>query len=381
MVLLSLMAVVIVVYIRLQPLRAYHEFPPYQGPNNFTWSKSDYNSAKKTVLIMADNDMTELFDFLTPYYLFNETRQANVYVIAQRKFPIVTENGPYFLPDYTYHEIDSLKIHSDVIVIPYMHNAESKEKTEWLKRRYTDSLNILSVCDGAWTAAASGIYNGIPLTSHATGHGKIKEKYPFPNWVQNVTYTQSNNLFSTGGVSNATDGTLAVINKVFGRQTMKRIMKQVHYPHKQLNLTHKSQPLSIGPKFAALYKMIFKKNKTVGVLLQNGVSEMDLGAVFDIYARSMPSAILAVPGDDNMIRTKHGLRVITMDSVYANEVDELHVLHGEGVSGRLRKKFNKTKWVEYDNKNKYIIDFCLEKIRSQYSEGFTEFVKLTLDYN
>src|SRR5688500_15377250 len=111
--LLILIAISTVVYIRLQPVREYRYFPPYTVTKNFNWNYPAYDTAKETVIIMADNDMTELFDLLTPYYLFNETGKANVYIAARKKYPIVTENGPFVLPHFTYSEADSLGIDPD----------------------------------------------------------------------------------------------------------------------------------------------------------------------------------------------------------------------------------------------------------------------------
>src|SRR5688572_2848008 len=213
---ITIAAITLVSYARLKPLREYFKFPPYTGTTSIEWKKPVFDESKKTILIMSDNDMTELFDLLTPFYLFNETGKANVYIVAQKKYPVLTENGPFILPHYTFEEIDSAGIIADAIIIPYMHNPEAVEKTDWLKKHCSDSTILLSICDGAWTAAASGLFNGIPMTSHATGHKKLKSKYPKPLWLQNVSYTESGNFFSTGGVSNATNGSLAVIEKMFG---------------------------------------------------------------------------------------------------------------------------------------------------------------------
>ena len=51
----------------------------YPGSNNPACTTPDYNPAKKTVLIIADNDGTEMFDMMAPFYLFSATENANVY--------------------------------------------------------------------------------------------------------------------------------------------------------------------------------------------------------------------------------------------------------------------------------------------------------------
>src|SRR5207237_5848349 len=54
----------------------------YKGSNHLTWSAPAFDSAKKTVIILADNAGTELFDLMAPFYLFNATGKANVLVVS-----------------------------------------------------------------------------------------------------------------------------------------------------------------------------------------------------------------------------------------------------------------------------------------------------------
>src|SRR6478672_2359606 len=143
----------------------------YKGRGNLAWSKPAFDSAKKTVIIVADNEGTELFDMMAPFYLFNATEKANVYIVAKNKVPIVVKKGFYLLPQMTFSQIDSLHIHPDVIVIPFLAVADSLHQDpviiNWIKTHHSDNVTILSVCDGAATAAATGLFDGKPITAHA----------------------------------------------------------------------------------------------------------------------------------------------------------------------------------------------------------------------
>ena len=112
--------------------------PTYQEANNFNYQFPFYDSLKKTVIIVANNDGTELFDMMAPYYLFNTTQKANVYIVAKNKFPIVVKKGFFVLPQLTFDEIDSLKIKPDVIVIPFLSVADSLHQdvviVNWIKQ-------------------------------------------------------------------------------------------------------------------------------------------------------------------------------------------------------------------------------------------------------
>jgi hypothetical protein len=80
----------------LQPVIALGQLSPYTGDNKFDWKKPGYDPTKKTVFIIADNKVTEMFDMLAPFYLFNATGKLNVYIIAKEKAPVLIKKDLSF---------------------------------------------------------------------------------------------------------------------------------------------------------------------------------------------------------------------------------------------------------------------------------------------
>ena len=52
-----------------------------------------FDPAKKTIFIIADYKFTEIFDMLAPFYLFNTTAKANVFIDAKEKTPILIKKN------------------------------------------------------------------------------------------------------------------------------------------------------------------------------------------------------------------------------------------------------------------------------------------------
>src|SRR6476646_3690808 len=167
-----LIAVTALLFHACAPLKEFGRTPVYEGKNNFTYQLPTYDSSKKTVVIVANNEGTEMFDLMAPFYLFNATEKANVFVVAEKKAPILLVNSLFILPHYTFSEIDSLHILPDVIVIPnlstHLKAPQKPSNVAWIKQHYTGTNIILSICDGSATAAATGLYDGKLLTTHAT---------------------------------------------------------------------------------------------------------------------------------------------------------------------------------------------------------------------
>ena len=351
-----------ILYLRLQPARELSSVPLYKGALNLKFPSPNYDKSKKTVLIVADNTWTEMFDMMAPYYLFATTQKANVYIVAEKKYPIAMKKGPYILPHFTFKEIDSMQMHADVIVIPFMNDPEGHTKVEWIKRQYSDSTRILAICDGAWTAAATGIYDGKLLTCHATDYKKVKKNFSKPVWVQQVSCTKSGNLFSTAGVSNAVEGSLTVINELFGRETMLSVLKEVNYYQNDIKTEHKSIAVNGSAISAGLTKVIFNRNKNVGILLQDGMSEFQLAAIFDSYTRTLPLSIRAFTLNDSFVTTKNGLTLIPTGDLKSSGVDELHVLMPETLSKEDSTQCKNLEIVAYHSDSTYIINQCLKRI-------------------
>jgi transcriptional regulator GlxA family with amidase domain len=368
------------------PVREFMTWKPYQGKNDFLYEKPVYDSLKKTVIIVADNEGTEIFDMLTPFYLFNKTQKANVYIVAQNNYPIIVRKGFYLLPQFTFAAFDSTKISPDVIIMPNLSAMDAKHQNpqivNWIKKHYTANVKMLSVCDGSLTAAATGIYDGKPITTHASDYEVIKGQFDKPIWVKNVSVTDSGNIFSTAGVSNAVEGSLLVIKELFDEATMTEVLKHINYPHLQPKIEHQSNAISFGDKLRIGKKVIFKRNRKVGVLLQNEINEFELAAIMDTYNRTFPKSIESYTISNATVRTQHGLTIIPTGKLENATLDELHVINPLLFSKIDEAIFNKTEIIKYNNLQKnYIINVCLERIRGQYGEKYERIVRLLLDYN
>lgn len=368
------------------PLREFGRTPAYDGGNNFNYELPEYDSTKKTVIVVTNNSGTELFDMMAPYYLFSSTGKANVYLIAKDKYPVIVKKGIFVLPQLTFNEADSLHIRPDVIVIPFLAAGDSLHQNpvivNWIKDHYMPDTKILSVCDGAATAAATGIFDGKPITAHASDYQGIRSQFCKPHWIQNTSVANSGNLYSTAGVSNAVEGTLVVIKDLFGPEIMKKVKENIYYPYNLPKIEHQSNTFSSGDKFAIGKKIIFKENKKLGVYLQDGINEFDLAAVMDTYNRTFPKSIESFSKDDQAIKTKFGLTVIPTGKIKKMDLDELHIIDQAPFSEIEKGAPASSALVTYDKpQRQYIIEECLQRIGSQYGKKFEYIVKLMLDYN
>lgn len=369
-----------------RPIRNFTDQPkPWSGNYSLRTALPVPDASKKNVFIIADSKLTVLFDMLAPYYLFNATEKANVYIVAKERVPILIRRDLFVLPQLTFREADSMKLRADAIVIPALSvRDEHQDPTviAWIKDHYLPGTKILSICDGSATAAATGLYDGKPITTHASDFASVSSHFNKPVWVQHVTVTKSGNLFSTGGVSNATEGSLTVIDELFGRDIMQKVLHDVRYPHAEIKIQHQSVALDGGDKFNVLKKIFFRKNRDIGALLDNGINEFDMATVLELYGRTFPASFKTYMLNGSTVQTKYGLTLISTGDNKVSRLDELHVVMPGFISKQDATYFKNTKIITYnDSRDQYMVNTCLEKIGKQYGRRFEEFVKISLDYN
>ena len=382
----TLLVLCTLLYFRLQPVWELGKIPSYKGSTDFNWKPIAFDGSKKTVIIVGDNDCTEIFDLMAPFYLFNATGKVNVYVVAERKYPIKLAKGLFILPHLSFSEVDSLKIHPDVIVIPnqsvMVGKVQKSTTVNWIKDHYTGANIILSICDGSATAAATGLYDGKPLTTHSSDFDQLKKQYPKPAWVKNVSVTRSGNLFGTAGVSNATEGSLTVINEIFGKEIMHQVLNDVHYPHKEIKNDHKSLVVSTRAIIYGISKVIFSKNYKIGVLLKDSINEFELASLLDTYARTVPGSIETFVTNGKLVTSKYGLTIYPTSDLNNRSFDEVHVLMPRSFTRADAETLKNSQIIQYGQEQlKYPIDIFLDRIKHQYGNNFQNLVKLMLDYN
>jgi len=374
------------IVIGCQPIREFQSFDQYQGQQSYLQKVPQHDPTRKTVVLVADNRGTEIFDLLAPFYLFNAIGRANVYILAPENKAIILRKGLFILPHDTFTSFDQRGLAPDLIVIPNLSTMEADslnpEIINWVKTNYQTHTRLLSVCDGAVTAAATGLYDHQPITTHASDFELVSKQFDQPQWVRDVGVTRSGRLYSTAGISHAVDGSLWVIRDMFGDSTAMEVMKKINYPFAESKTDHQSIAISARHKMRILSKVLTTQDPHVGVLLQEGVSEMHLAAVLDTYHRTFPSSIKSYSLDGKPIRSAFGLTLIPTGDLKKKQPDELHVLQPETLDEQaLISKGITKRVIRHEAKDSYIFDDLLGKIDDQYGPKFKDVVKVLLDYN
>lgn len=175
----------------------------------------------------------EILDFTGPLEVFadasnDEGQLCRVYTVAITGNPIKAQGILQVTPNYSLANAPA----PDVIVIPGGHSdpvAKNPEVQKWLKKYSNGKTTFMSVCTGAFVLAGSGLLDGKSATSHYCCRKSLAEEYPKVKVVNEVRFVDNGNVITTEGISAGIDGSLYLLEKLFGHEVAKDVAHYMMY--------------------------------------------------------------------------------------------------------------------------------------------------------
>lgn len=280
-------------------------------------STKSYDPAKPTVAIVLGSTRTEDTDFLIPYQLFSASKVYNVYAVAPERKTTSLAGGLEVLPDLSYTELASLIGKApDVVVIPAFPNVDSEQNKPiltWIKQQSDRGSYIFSICVGAEVFAATGLLDGRTATTHWGDIDRIEERFPAVNWVRGVRYVDGGAYMTSAGITSGIDAILHYIAQHNGEQVARVIAEKIHYPSYAFVEQPQVEQYSTSARLFAvgLINILFHwSHPTAGVLLYDGINELELAATYDTYAATYTTRLVSISQTRKVIKTEYGLNLI-----------------------------------------------------------------------
>ena len=277
-----------------------------------------HDPGKPTAVILLGSEGANAADVLAPYEVLAATGAFNLYTVAPQRQPVPLTGNLDLVPDLSLGQLDQrLPTGPDVIVVPQLSEVASGLPPSigpviaWLQRQRAQGDPLLvSVCVGAQVLAEAGLLDGRPATSHWLGLIGLRRDYPQPDWQEGVTYVDDGDVITTAGVLFGVDGALRVVERMLGRDAAERAAQAVAWPAYSPGAPAPIQRSRPAPAdtVAVLSAGYRWDRPTMGVLLTDGVGEIELASAFRPYTElSYLARPVAVTADGHPIRSRHGL--------------------------------------------------------------------------
>jgi putative intracellular protease/amidase len=277
-----------------------------------------HDRGKPTAVVVLGSEGANAADVLAPYEVLAHTGAFNLYTVAAKRRPVPLTGGLDLVPDLSFGPlVQRLPADPDVIVVPQLPHATGPSAApvvEWLQRQRAQGDPLLvSVCTGAEVLAAAGLLDGRPATSHWLGLIGLRRDYPEVRWREGVRYVDDGDVITTAGVLSGIDGALRVVERMVGPAAAAQAAQAVAWPDYSPGGAAAIRRLRPAPAdvVAVLGAGYRWDRPTMGVLLTDGVGEIELASAFRPYTElSYLARPLAVTPGGRPIRSRHGLTFV-----------------------------------------------------------------------
>jgi putative intracellular protease/amidase len=266
---------------------------------------------KATIAVVLGKDKTEVTDVIAPYVAFKTAAAFNVVLVAEQRQPLRLSGGLEVIPDFSFAQLDAQLRDPDLIVVPNIPDLKANENARlWIQQHGRGKSKVMSVCAGAAMFAATGLLDGQSATTHWGDILWIEPTYPKVRWLRGQRYVDNGQFISTAGILSGIDASLHMIARMHSKALALEVAKKMHYPTQYLeNPSMTQHGFGFQDAMFVLKFMTPSNQSTLGVALFDGVDEMALSALSDVYAPWLTGKLEGI-AVKNVIIGKYGMHLI-----------------------------------------------------------------------
>jgi len=186
----------------------------------------DAPTPTKVAILLFDG--VEIIDYTGPYEVFGAGNGFEIYTVSATEAAITTAMGMRVLPKYTFANAPQ----ADVVIIPGgdVRTVQNDAPTlEWLKKQSGAAEHVMSVCNGAFTLANTGLLQGLTSTTTRAHIDTLKRQHPQIKVVRDQRVVDNGKFLTTGGLSAGIDGALHILSRMRGEGEAHAVAVQLEY--------------------------------------------------------------------------------------------------------------------------------------------------------
>jgi putative intracellular protease/amidase len=166
-------------------------------------------------------DGVQIIDYTGPYetfgHVYNDDAPAfNIYTVSEKTNPITTSMGMSVNPKYSFENAPK----PDVLLIPggdVRGQLDNPTVLRWVQEKAQGAEIVLSVCNGAFILAKTGLIDGMEATTTAGLIPRLREAAPKVKVVDDRRFVDNGKFITAAGLSSGIDGALHVIERLYGK--------------------------------------------------------------------------------------------------------------------------------------------------------------------
>lgn len=190
------------------PLRAQHSAAPRVRNAGFVCVEKVYNSE-----LMAP------FDVLQHSIYRDSSNYIRCFIVTPEGKPFLTSEGIRIVPDYAFENAPRF----DILVIPSTETSMSADLENaafmsWLRRAVNAASHVITLCDGAFPLAATGVLNGRTATTFPGDRKEFARRFPQINVRFDVSFVADGKYVTSVGGAASYEPALYLVEKLYSRE-------------------------------------------------------------------------------------------------------------------------------------------------------------------
>lgn len=314
------------------------------------------------VAIVAENDGTEVTDYVIPYGILTRSGAADVIDLAIASGPIQMDPALKVQPQAAINDFDTrFPEGADYVFVPAVHHPEDAALKRWVRAQAGKGAVIVGICDGVWVLANAGLLKGHRATGHWYSLDELEHKFADTTWVRNRRYVADGTIVTTTGVTASIPVSLVLVQAIAGADRARQVARDVGAA--DWSSVHNSNDFGFDTRLkltAAGNALAFWSHEDVGIAVSSATDEIALALVADAYSRTKRSRALTISNSNSVVRLRGGLNLVpdvTRDKAPA------HIL------------------APFDSKLPVpALDWALDEIAGSYGEATAAYVATQMEY-
>ncbi|MFA0809925.1 DJ-1/PfpI family protein [Microbulbifer epialgicus] len=193
--------------------------------SSVTWAHSISKDAFHIGILLYDDAQT--IDYAGPYEVFGQANYR-LTTISENGETITSAMGLQVVPDTSFDQESQF----DAVIIPgggINKAMENPKILRWIKEQSEQVQYVLTVCNGAFILANTGLLDGKKATTIRGAFNSFESSFPDIELVKDKKFVDNGQLITTAGLSSGIDGALYLVSKVDTMEKAKSVAAKIEY--------------------------------------------------------------------------------------------------------------------------------------------------------
>ncbi|MCF2859248.1 DJ-1/PfpI family protein [Pseudoalteromonas sp. SMS1] len=170
----------------------------------------------------------QAIDFVGPTEVFGQAG-FRITTLSKEGQAITTAMGLQVTP----HQAFTPSLQLDALLIPGGNINDrllnDVQINQWIKAQSDSAQYVMSVCNGAFILANTGLLDGLQATTIEKAFSSFERHYPKVILARDKKFTDNGKILTTAGLSSGIDGALSLVAKVRGQRVARSVAAKIEY--------------------------------------------------------------------------------------------------------------------------------------------------------